>query len=334
MGIESASKSRYLYEIYDNFTIKQTDYYATFDSKPYDSGTFRYCYKGEIKDKNGKPSKPPLFPNEKCMVKIFKNKNYEVKDFVKDLSNYFYAKNASILFNRYFAQKNIPRLYYVSSYISSLQEHAKYNLLYFIPIKDSDQMEKIKDNELIVIEPFLEGNYEKYINNICKESYETDKTISFFLHWNWVYTKGKSLLCDLQGVKRKNYFELTDPAVQSIDKIFGEADLGSCSLILFLANHKHNENCKDLRWPNDHDMDKIKKIGREIILSNKCKDYKNIYMKLINSAFEYKSDDSLFFIIILIIILFICCIIKKCQKRNNNNNHTNLKEEFELKEQA
>ena len=31
MGIESASKSRYLYEIDDNYNIKQTDYYATFD---------------------------------------------------------------------------------------------------------------------------------------------------------------------------------------------------------------------------------------------------------------------------------------------------------------
>ena len=70
----------------------------------------------------------------------------------------------------------------------------------------------------------MEGYYEKYINYICIQSDYTYKTISLFLHWNWVLTKGKTLLCDLQGVKRKNYFELTEPAVQSIDKIYGEGD--------------------------------------------------------------------------------------------------------------
>ena len=178
MGIESASKSRYLYELDHNFKIKQTDYYATFDKDVYESGTFRYCYKGEIKDKNGKPSKPPLFPNEKCLVKVFKDKKYEIEDFVRDLDNYFYARNATILFNKFFKNR-VPNLYYVTPYISSLQKHAKYNYLYFIPIKDSDQAKKIKNDELIVIEPFLEGKYEKYINNNCYELDYTDETVSF-----------------------------------------------------------------------------------------------------------------------------------------------------------
>ena len=318
MGIESASKSRYLYEIDDNYNIKQTDYYATFDKDVYESGTFRYCYKGEIKDKKGNPSRPPLFPNEKCLVKVFKDKNYEVKDFINDLFNYFYAKNATILFNKFF-ENRVPNLYYVIPYISSLQKHAKYNYLYFISIKDSDQAKKIKDDELIVIEPFLEGKHEKYINNICYEGDYTDKTISLFLHWNWVLTKGKTLLCDLQGVKRKNYFVLTDPAVQSIDRVYGGGDLGVCSLILFLASHKHNENCKDLRWPNEHDMKKIKKLGDEIKYYG-CKDYKNIYLELINSAFNNNNNfDVLTFTIVAIIFIFICFVIKRCRKRRTQS---------------
>ena len=313
MGIESASQSRYLYEFDDNYNIKQTDYYATFNKDVYESGTFRYCYKGEIKDKNGNPSRPPLFPNEKCLVKVFKDKNYEVKDFINDLFNYFYAKNATFLFNKFFKNR-VPNLYYVTPYISSLQNHAKYNYLYFIPIKDSEQAKKIKDDELMIIEPFLEGKYEKYINNICYEGDYIDKTISLFLHWNWVMTKGKTLLCDLQGVKRKNYFDLTDPAVQSIDRVYGRGDLGSCSLILFLASHKHNEYCKNFRWPNKYDMKKIKKLGDKIKY-NGCKDYTNIYLELIDSAFNDNIDDVLSFIIFVIIFIFIRYVIKWCRKR-------------------
>lgn len=47
MGTESARKSRYLYEIsnsFDNFTfsLKQTEFYVTFESKVYKKGSYRY----------------------------------------------------------------------------------------------------------------------------------------------------------------------------------------------------------------------------------------------------------------------------------------------------
>lgn len=52
--------------------FKETDYYATFDAKPFTEGTYRNCYKGIIKNKNGKVQTPDLFPNENCVVKILK----------------------------------------------------------------------------------------------------------------------------------------------------------------------------------------------------------------------------------------------------------------------
>ena len=326
MGTKSASKSRYLFEICDNYTFRQTEYYATFDSSVYEEGTFRYCYKGQIK-KNGKPSKPDLFPNENCLVKVFKDKNYDIKDFVKDLYNYYYSKNITSTFNSEYINFE-PKMNYITPYVSSLEKHASFNMLFFFPIRDSEQMEKIKDNEWITIEPFIDGPYKKYVNNICITDSNTDNAISFFMHWNWAYSKGESLICDIQGVKRKNYYELTDPAVQSIDSDFGNADLGPCSLILFLSSHKHNKYCKELPWPSDYEMDKINKIEEEIRTNYKkykifygCKDYKDFYKEIIDSTFNNHSTNFYTFIIrfigLVIILLLFYCLKKICIKIKN-----------------
>ena len=323
MGTQSASKSRYLLEICDNFTFRQTEYYATFDSSVYEKGTYRYCYKGQIK-KNGKPSKPDLFPNDKCLVKVFKDKNYDIKDFVKDLYAYYYSKNITSIFNSKYTNFE-PKMFYITPYVSSLEKHASYNMLFFFPIKDSDQMEKIKENEWITIEPFIDGPYKKYVNNDCRTYSNTDKAISFFMHWNWAYTKGKSLICDIQGVKRTHFYELTDPAVQSIDKDFGNSDLGPCSLIIFLSAHKHNEYCKDLPWPNDYEMNKINKIEEEIMNTYRilgylfgCDDYKDFYKEIIDSTFNNHSTNFYNYIIKFIIFLFLLmlyhCLKKICIK--------------------
>ena len=50
------------------------------------------------------------------------------------------------------------------------------------------------------------------------------------------------------------------PAVQSINKEYGDSDLGPSALINFVYTHKHNEFCKDLPWPNENGIKKIKKL--------------------------------------------------------------------------
>lgn len=60
------------------------------------------------------------------------------------------------------------------------------------------------------------------------------------MHWNWVQSKGEKIVSDIQGIKKYNYYELTDPAIQSINQDYGPADLGIFGLIAFLIRHKHN----------------------------------------------------------------------------------------------
>ena len=150
MGTESARKSRYLYEIsnsFDNFTfsLKQTEFYVTFESKVCKKGSYRYCYKGEIKNKDGEPTKPHLFPNEKCIVKVYQNKSYTTKDFGNDLFNYIFTRNISSAFNKKYY--NIALNFsYATPYVTSLEKHSKNNLFYFLSFNNRNQMEKLKDD--------------------------------------------------------------------------------------------------------------------------------------------------------------------------------------------
>ena len=322
MGTKSAAKSRYLYEINEKEEFKKTEYYAVFDSKPFSEGSYKICYKGTVKNKDGQTSVPDLFPNEECVVKVYKKyEDYDGSEFYYDLKNYFYSKNISLTFNSENQNnKKIPKMNHVNVYASALDKYATYNLFDFIPFRDDDQMKKIKKDEWILIEAYIDGKYEKFINNECLCNDNTDNTVSYFMHWNWIYSKGKKLICDIQGVKKINEYELTDPAVQSIDKEYGESDLGPDSLIKFIYSHKHNEFCKDLPWPNEEEVKKVKKL--RIIYNDTLQ--KQLYQEFLDSFFNKDTDSNSFLIyiiigIILVMILIPIIIRKNCKAKKRKD---------------
>lgn len=74
-----------------------------------------------------------------------------------------------------------------------------------------------KLNEWVMVEDYLEGDFQKYISNSgwvkprCVKEY---MSMPAFAHWSWVHTRGSLMVCDLQGVRyddRPRYV-LTDPA--------------------------------------------------------------------------------------------------------------------------
>ena len=313
MGTKAAAESRYLLKIYEEREFERTGYYATFDKKPFAEGTFRYCYKGTIKNKNGKVSTPDLFPNEYCVVKVLKKTgDNDVSDFYYDLKNYFYSKKISLAFNlENQSNSKIPKMNYVNAYATTLDKYATYYLFNFIPFRNDDQMEKIKKDELILIEPFIDGKYQKFINNDCLFRSNTDNNVAYFMHWNWVHSKGEKLICDVQGVKKKGKYELTDPATQSIDGEYGKSDLGPDSLIIFIYSHKHNKLCENLPWPNEEKIKEVKQLLHIYNLNKK----KELYREFIDSFFNKDSYIIILIIIILIILIIfvIICIIKICK---------------------
>lgn len=280
MGASSSNESRYLYKIDEKLDMTQTRYYAVFEKSPFSSGAFRYCYKGELKDINNN-----TYGN--CVVKVFKKKiARKSSDLSEDFKNSVYANSVANEFNNSQLGKNFYDLIFVIPWAASLEKYARFNLFGFISIRDDDSMAKIKQDEWLSIEPYLEGYYEKYVSNTNDTDPHIGKAIPAFMHWNWVYSKGEKVVSDIQGIEKKGYYHLTDPAVQSINGDFGLTDLGPYGILVFLANHEHNEYCINLPWPSDNIIDTLKsfhKVGnKRTTFSFEFKNYPNLRQFYIN----------------------------------------------------
>ena len=280
MGASSSNESRFLYKIDENLKLSKICYYAVFEKTPFSEGACRYCYKGQIKDCNDNISYNKFFPTGKCVVKVFKKKvaKYTL-DLSKDFKNSIYAYKLANIFNSSSIGINFYNLIFVLPFAASMQKYARFNLFFFIPIRNDDSMAKIKEDEWLAIEPYLYGKYEKFVSNTYKTAsdYKLGKTIPTFMHWNWVMSKGEKVVSDIQGIEKDGYYHLTDPAVQSINQEYGSTDLGPYGILAFLAKHRHNEYCINLPWPNNRILNIINSYH---ITSNKRTTF----------SFEFKSD--------------------------------------------
>ena len=206
----------------------------------------------------GSTVKNSYFPDGKCVVKVFKEKIAHYKqDLNEDFKNSIYADKVSKIFNSLYNEK-LYELKFLIPFAASMHKYATFNLFFFIPIKNDDSQKKIKENEWIAVEPFIEGKYEKFVSNTHWMDKNLGKAIPAFMHWNWVYSRGEKVVSDVQGVEKDGYYELTDPAVQSINGEYGSTDLGAYGILVFLAKHIHNEYCRDLPWPKSNIINYLK----------------------------------------------------------------------------
>ena len=70
-----------------------------------------------------------------------------------------------------------------------------------------------------------------------------DPVMQAFVHFSMQYRcckdtrSGPLAVLDTQGVKNKDEYKLTDPALASPSKIFGRADFGSAAVEKFMKEH-------------------------------------------------------------------------------------------------
>ena len=103
-------------------------------------------------------------------------------------------------------------------------------------------------NQLISVEPFIEGSYKRFSSNTGFEDPQFNAYIPAFAHYTWLASKGRLVVMDIQGVFKDNKYYLTDPAIQSIEMRFGSSDLGAMGLTKFVIFHKHNNICQNWKW--------------------------------------------------------------------------------------
>jgi len=307
-------ESNFIYEVDENLNTKPTNFYITFKYNPFSEGAFRYCYIGNIENKGNQNSNKNLFPNGKGVVKVFKKEIYGQSEIISDLGNIFYSQKVSKIFNSQNLIKE--KVIFIDNYLASFKEKAFINF----------GKRTFKEYEPMIIEPYIEGKYEKFVSNSGWTKENIEITIPLFMHWNWVYSKGKELVSDIQGVRKGHIYELTDPAVQSFYQMYGDTDLGVEGLIYFLSEHKHNSYCQSLPWPNNEEMKKIQKVTKclkrkrgtsfKFELKNCQKDdIKILYKEVINSTFNKNLYIIMFLVIIIVIVIIFLPIIKKEKTR-------------------
>ena len=106
-----------------------------------------------------------------------------------------------------------------------------------------------KLNEWVMVEDFLEGDFQKYISNsgwVKPRCFSEYPSMPAFAHWSWVHTGGSLMVCDLQGVRYDSKYVLTDPAILSLERNYGSTDLSLVGMGLFFLSHQCTDVCRSL----------------------------------------------------------------------------------------
>lgn len=215
--------------------IRYTGGRIDFEGEHFESGTFRYAYRGiGIGGENN---------GVKFVVKI--------------------PKDAST-FNDVSKDVMIPGIVdeYCSNFVVQIEFQGKlsvlevstkqitlppgYSIFGFIDIPTNV---KLYLNRTVMIEKFLEGKFWKWSNNwmyVDANDDDINQIMQAFSHYSWARSKGKLLICDLQGVVSGRDITLTDPAIHSIERKYGGSDFGIYGIAAFFKVHKCNHCCKSL----------------------------------------------------------------------------------------
>lgn len=111
----------------------------------------------------------------------------------------------------------------------------------------------IARGETLLVEAEVHGEWEKFNSNSGWSS-DANSLPGFFSHWTFVHSKGRHLVCDLQGHRGRpggptwhkgtDYYLFTDPVVISLERKFGNTDLGLAGMIRWMSSHNCNALCR------------------------------------------------------------------------------------------
>ena len=193
---------------------------ADFDREPFAQGASRYAHKGRV-------TAPLRMKGTEIVVKTFKQGYAQNKhDWSTDI---VIAKKAQELAEQFNTLLNTNR-----------------PINFRNPTKVTCTGGEMQ-GETLIAEPYLYGTFTKWISNAGWISHEQTGSLPAFAHWTWVQTNGQLLVCDLQGVKdNPTGYWLTDPAINSMSKSYGQTDLGEIGINLFFATHHCTDFCRSM----------------------------------------------------------------------------------------
>ncbi len=171
------------------------------------------------------------------LIVVKKWKKFHVQN-VNFWNNDILCYNTALYFVNQWNLLNIINKKYILSkaWISKCVQSANTNLY----------LNKICKTEWVLCEYYLSGKFTKFNSNsgYINKKYKNN-SIQAFSHWTYHFSKGKYLMCDIQGIRNKTNYIITDPCICSLNKgTYGVTDIGFKGIIAFFNNHKCNEFCE------------------------------------------------------------------------------------------
>ncbi|KAI7954068.1 hypothetical protein MJO28_006615, partial [Puccinia striiformis f. sp. tritici] len=125
----------------------------------------------------------------------------------------------------------------------------------YAKIRYNEQYQTVANHaaDALLYKAALKGPYLKYCSNIDFDVAATEpemdtpmyRLMICFTHWSHILSKGKSLICDLQGVG----FILTDPQIIDFNpKLWADGNNAREGIVSFVEHHICNEVCEMLRF--------------------------------------------------------------------------------------
>uniref|UniRef100_A0A7S1F2U9 Alpha-type protein kinase domain-containing protein n=1 Tax=Noctiluca scintillans TaxID=2966 RepID=A0A7S1F2U9_NOCSC len=104
----------------------------------------------------------------------------------------------------------------------------------------------------MLVEPYIVDFQQFNSNTAWVGSTDWAKTLQSLSHFSYHLTDGKMVLCDLQGAVENEVVVLTDPVLNSRDRLYGPTDLGPKGIDNFFHHHVCNSWC-DSGWKKPTD---------------------------------------------------------------------------------
>ena len=205
---------------------------ASFEPNSFAEGRFRKAYKGTWEA-------PQCDAGKKCVVKECKaSYTWKPTDWDEIVKITEKARELANAFNSRTGTSHPMR--YTDVHVMKVYEKA-------------DPSTTPKLNEYVTCEDYIAGEYNKWCNNY---GYIDDSSLSLpgFMHWSWWYTDGEIMVADLQGVRHKDHYLLTDPAILSLSGSYGATDTSVEGMSMFFLKHKCGCFCENLPKPTIRDF--------------------------------------------------------------------------------
>ena len=198
---------------------------VTFSARHFASGQYRCAHHGNYRDGTA------------CVIKTYKSQRYA--NFVDDVK---VAKIAKEIADKFNAEPRCKRpITFLVPKIGRIES---------VGALGCCACGRLRRGDVVTVEPLLRGKYEKFVSN--NGTYRFQGTLTAFVHYSYFASKGRLLVCDLQGVRQEKRYVLTDPAIHSVEQLgrgYGELDLGSVGIEAFFSTHKCEKLCRHLPRP-------------------------------------------------------------------------------------